>query len=69
MGQLVDGKWEAEGIDPRKSDGKFKRADAAFRNWVTKDGSPGPPARAVSRLSRAATTSMSPMPARGRIAR
>jgi putative glutathione S-transferase len=42
MGQLVDGKWEAEGIDPRKSEGKFKRADAAFRNWVTKDGSPGP---------------------------
>jgi glutathionyl-hydroquinone reductase len=42
MGQLVDGKWEPEGIDPRKSDGKFKRADAAFRNWVTRDGSPGP---------------------------
>jgi putative glutathione S-transferase len=42
MGQLVDGKWEAEGIDPRKLNGKFKRADAAFRNWVTKDGSPGP---------------------------
>jgi len=42
MGQLVNGKWEADGTDTRKSDGKFKRTEAAFRNWVTKDGSPGP---------------------------
>jgi len=42
MGQLVDGKWETVVIDPRKQDGKFKRADAAFRNWITRDGSPGP---------------------------
>ena len=42
MGQLVNGKWEADGADGRKSDGKFKRTEAAFRNWVTKDGSPGP---------------------------
>jgi putative glutathione S-transferase len=42
MGQLVNGKWEADGADNRKSDGKFKRTEAAFRNWVTKDGSPGP---------------------------
>ena len=42
MGQLVDGKWQADGADTRKTDGKFKRTEAAFRNWVTRDGSPGP---------------------------
>ena len=42
MGQLVEGKWEADGVDTRKTGGKFVRREAAFRNWVTKDGSPGP---------------------------
>ncbi|MDH3232312.1 MAG: glutathione S-transferase family protein [Alphaproteobacteria bacterium] len=42
MGQLVNGKWEVDGADGRKTDGKFKRTEAAFRNWVTRDGSPGP---------------------------
>ncbi len=44
MGRLVEGKWLAKGPDPRKSTGKFKRADAQLRNWVTVDGSSGFPA-------------------------
>ncbi|MCZ6862300.1 MAG: glutathione S-transferase family protein [Alphaproteobacteria bacterium] len=42
MGLLVDGVWTNQAIDKRKAGGKFLRADAAFRNWVTADGSPGP---------------------------
>jgi len=42
MGQLVDGKWSTEWYDTKKTGGKFKRADAGFRNWVTADGSAGP---------------------------
>lgn len=42
MGLLVDGKWVDRWYDTGKSGGKFVRKDAAFRNWVTQDGSPGP---------------------------
>jgi putative glutathione S-transferase len=42
MGQLVDGKWSAEWYDTSKSGGKFVRSVAAFRNWITADGSAGP---------------------------
>ncbi len=42
MGQLVDGKWSTEWYDTKTSDGKFVRSNAAFRNWITADGSPGP---------------------------
>lgn len=42
MGQLVDGKWSTEWYDTKKTGGRFKRADAGFRNWVTADGSAGP---------------------------
>ncbi len=42
MGVLVDGVWHREGSGVKSSDGRFKRADAQFRNWVTADGSPGP---------------------------
>lgn len=41
MGLLVDGKWHNEWYDTKSSGGKFKRKDAAFRNWVTKDGNAG----------------------------
>ena len=41
MGMLVDGKWTTEMPDARKTGGRFVRADAAFRNWVTADGSSG----------------------------
>jgi putative glutathione S-transferase len=40
MGLLVDGVWQQDG--QRTKDGHFIRPTAAFRNWVTPDGSPGP---------------------------
>ncbi|WP_201833444.1 glutathione S-transferase family protein [Microvirga zambiensis] len=42
MGLLVGGVWEDRWYDTKSSSGRFVRASAAFRNWVTADGSPGP---------------------------
>lgn len=42
MGLLVDGVWEQDKPPGSDDDGKFKRWDARFRNWITPDGSPGP---------------------------
>lgn len=42
MGLLVDGKWTDKWYDTKSTGGRFKRQDAAFRNWVTADGAPGP---------------------------
>ena len=42
MGLLIDGVWSDQWYDTKKSDGKFVRDVARFRNWVTKDGSAGP---------------------------
>lgn len=42
MGQLVDGTWHDVWYDTKSTGGKFVRADAKFRNWITADGSPGP---------------------------
>lgn len=42
MGRLVDGEWRDEWYDTSSTGGEFVRQDAAFRNWVTADGSPGP---------------------------
>ncbi len=44
MGFLVDGQWVTDAEDTRYRDGRFHRADARFRNWVTADGSSGFPA-------------------------
>jgi putative glutathione S-transferase len=41
MGQLVDGTWSDEWYDTKKSDGTFVRSVAAFRDWITVDGSTG----------------------------
>ena len=41
MGLLVEGMWRDKWYDTG-GDGKFKRQDAAFRNWLTADGSEGP---------------------------
>ncbi|MCG8695603.1 MAG: glutathione S-transferase family protein [Minwuiales bacterium] len=41
MGMLVEGTWTTQMPDPRKTGGRFVRADAAFRDWVTADGSSG----------------------------
>ena len=40
MGLLVDGVWQED--VSRTKDGHFVRPTAQFRNWVTRDGSPGP---------------------------
>jgi len=42
MGLLVDGIWQDQWYDTKSSGGRFMRKDAAFRNWVTPNGSPGP---------------------------
>jgi putative glutathione S-transferase len=49
MGLLIDGAWHAEAPEEARSktdagapNGSFVRKAAAFRNWVTPDGRPGP---------------------------
>ena len=42
MGLLVDGQWVDQWYDTGKTEGRFKRQEAPFRNWVTTDGSAGP---------------------------
>lgn len=42
MGQLVNGVWKDEWYDTSKTGGRFERTAAAFRNWITPDGAPGP---------------------------
>jgi glutathionyl-hydroquinone reductase len=42
MGLLVDGVWKDQWYDTESSGGRFVRQDAAFRNWITRDGSAGP---------------------------
>ncbi len=42
MGLLIDGRWQDRWYDTKASGGRFVRSDSQFRNWVTKDGSPGP---------------------------
>ena len=42
MGMLVDGKWTQKGYDTASNEGRFKRSESQFRNWVTADGSAGP---------------------------
>ncbi|MCR8724810.1 glutathione S-transferase family protein [Frigidibacter sp. ROC022] len=45
MGQLIDGKWNDGWYDTGSTGGAFRRSAAAFRNWVTADGSAGPSGR------------------------
>ena len=42
MGKLVEGTWHDVWYETKKNKGQFVRKDASCRNWVTKDGSPGP---------------------------
>ena len=42
MGLLVDGVWQDRWYETSKTEGRFKREDATFRNWITADGSAGP---------------------------
>ena len=42
MGRLVNGTWQDTWYDTKATGGKFVRSTAAFRNWITADGSAGP---------------------------
>jgi glutathionyl-hydroquinone reductase len=42
MGLLVEGQWRDVWYDTKSTRGRFVRKDAAFRNWITADGSAGP---------------------------
>ena len=42
MGLLQNGKWIDRGYDTKADKGRFVRKDSQFRNWITRDGSPGP---------------------------
>ncbi len=42
MGLLQEGVWVDQWYDTKSNDGRFVRKQSSFRNWVTKDGSPGP---------------------------
>lgn len=46
MGLLIDGIWHDQWYDTKKTNGKFVRKDATFRNWVTRDGAAGPSGQA-----------------------
>ncbi len=41
MGRLIEGVWHTEEA-ARAADGRFRRADTKFRNWITPNGAPGP---------------------------
>jgi len=40
-GYLQNGQWRSGWYDTRKSEGEFVRTSAAFRKWITADGSSG----------------------------
>ena len=42
MGFLINGKWNSDSQFPASKNGDFERAQSAFRNWITSDGSAGP---------------------------
>lgn len=42
MGMLVDGIWKDVGYNTEENKGRFKRAQAQFRNWITANGVAGP---------------------------
>jgi putative glutathione S-transferase len=39
---MIDGKWQADDVFVDERDGRFKRKESRFRNWVTPNGGPGP---------------------------
>ncbi len=42
MGLLVNGRWQDQWYDTRKTGGKFQREQSQFHGWVSMDGSQGP---------------------------
>ena len=41
MGRLVEGRWEDVWYDTESTKGRYVRASAPFRNWITPNGAPG----------------------------
>lgn len=37
MGQLVDGQWQVQVVNPETGDGEFKRRPSVFRNYISKE--------------------------------
>ena len=46
MGLLIDGNWSSTRYDTDKTEGRFVRETASFRNWITPDGIAGPTGKA-----------------------
>lgn len=42
MGVLIEGVWHDHWYDTKSTGGRFVRKASQFRNWVTRDGKPGP---------------------------
>ena len=42
MGLLINGNWSTACYDTTKTEGRFVRETANFRNWITPDGAAGP---------------------------
>ena len=42
MARMVDGAWTDNDGSATGSDGRWRRTETVFRNWITADGSPGP---------------------------
>lgn len=42
MGLLIDGRWSDQWYDTKTHGGEFVRESAQLRDWVTRDGRPGP---------------------------
>lgn len=45
MGLLVEGVWHDRWYETKESSGRFERSEAQMRNWITRDGAPGPSGR------------------------
>ena len=45
MGRMVDGQWHDVWHDTGKTGGQYERQASVVRNWITKDGAPGPSGR------------------------
>ncbi|GED21573.1 glutathione S-transferase family protein [Halomonas halmophila] len=42
MGLLIEGQWHDQWYDTRRHGGEFVRESAKLRDWVSRDGAPGP---------------------------
>ncbi len=43
MGAMVDGEWRSDAtLAETDPDGSWRRAESTVRNWITRDGAPGP---------------------------